>query len=312
MNQVQQTNKNQVSVMTTFLTSEAVKNKVNAIVGSKGGEKLISNLVSSVQQNPALAECERGSVVNCALAGYSLNLDFATNQAYFVPFKNSKKGITEAQFMISAKGYKQLAIRSNQYKNINVLSLKEGELKKFDRLTEEYEIEYIEDDAIREATPTTHYIAYFELNSGFRKVIIWTKQKMEVHAKTYSQAYKTDLQYNKQYSFWSKNFDEMAEKTMIRQLISKWGIMSTEIQNAYNKDMAVLDEKGNPEYVDNEQVEVVEEIVYINQEQIEILCKTLVNKNINVVDYIKSKGYEDVNAIPLEDYKKMIGELSNE
>ena len=163
-NQLQEKKLNPVSQMTTFLSSNAVKNKVNAIVGAKEGDKLISNLVSNIQQNPTLAECSQGSIVNGALAGHALKLDFALQQAYLVPFNDKKNGTKVATFMISWRGYMQLALRSGDYQKINVIELKSGELKKFDRLSEEYEIEWIEDEFERDKKESTHYIAYFELN----------------------------------------------------------------------------------------------------------------------------------------------------
>ena len=91
----------------------------------------------------------------------------------------------------------------------------------------------------------------FEYVNGFRKAIYWSKTRMENHAKKYSAGYSRDLQHGTQYTFWSKDFDSMAYKTMLRQLISKWGIMSIDIQNALESDMAVINEDGSKDYVDN-------------------------------------------------------------
>ena len=318
--QVTQTNKptNSVSKMTTFLTGSAVKQKINAIVGTKDGDKLISNLVSNIQQNPTLAECTQGSIVNGALAGHALKLDFALQQAYLVPFNDRKSGEKVATFMISWRGYMQLALRSGDYQKINVCELKEGELKKFDRLSEVYEIEWIEDEFEREKKESTHYIAYFELNNGFKKVLLWKKDKMELHAQKYSMMYQSDLKYNSKKSFWSTNFDDQAKKTLIRQLISKWGPMSTEMQTAYTQDMATIDDNGNPTYVDNvennlkvdaEEV-VVDENPTITDDKVEILCRTIISKGLNVVEFINSKGFTDVKEIKVSDYQEMIKELS--
>lgn len=317
-NQVQTKPTNQVAQMTTFLSSNAVKNKVNAIVGAKEGDKLISNLVSNIQQNPTLAECTQGSIVNGALAGHALKLDFALQQAYLVPFKDNNAGVKNAQFCIGWKGYIQLALRSGQYKHINVSELKEGELKKFNRLTEEYEIEWIEDEFERNKKETTHYVAYIELTNGFSKTLIWNKKQMQLHAEKYSASYKGDLKYNSKKSFWSLDFDSQAKKTMIRQIISKFGVMSTEMQTAYSQDMCVIDENGRPTYVDNaednmkieaEEV-VIDENPRINDDQVEILCKTIALKGLNVVEYINSKGFTDVKQIKVSDYNEMIKELA--
>jgi recombination protein RecT len=164
-----------------------------------------------------------------------------------LPFVNSKKGVTEAQFCLGYKGYIQLALRSGYYKKLNVLAIKKGELVKWDPLTETIEVNLIEDELEREQAETVGYYAMFEYLNGFVKAMYWSKQKMESHAKKYSKGYAA----RKGYTFWEKDFDGMAYKTMLRQLISKWGIMSTELQEAYEKDMATIREDGSYEYTDN-------------------------------------------------------------
>jgi recombination protein RecT len=163
-----------------------------------------------------------------------------------VPF-NSKNG-KQAQFQLGYKGYIQLAIRSGQYKKLNVLAIKKGELINYDPLNEEIDVDLIDDEVERENAETIGYYAMFEYTNGFRKSIYWSKAKMEKHALKYSMGYKA----KKGYTFWEKDFDSMAFKTMLRQLISKWGIMSVDMQNAIENDMAVIKEDGTPVYVDNE------------------------------------------------------------
>lgn len=308
---------NPVSQMTTFLSSNAVKNKVNAIVGAKEGDKLISNLVSNIQQNPTLAECSQGSIVNGALAGHALKLDFALQQAYLVPFNDKKNGTKVATFCISWRGYVQLALRSGVFKNINVSELKEGELKKFDKLSEEYEIEWIEDEYERDKKLTTHYIAYFELLNGFKKVLVWSKEKMQLHAEKYSMMYQSDLKYNNKKSFWSTDFDSQAKKTMLRQLISKYAPMSTEMSTAYNQDMATIDENGNPTYVDNlensvnvEAEEIVNDDPIITGDKVDILCQTIVMMGHDVSSYLREKGFSHISKVKQSDYEEMLKELN--
>lgn len=193
-------------------------------------------------------------------------------QYYIVPFKeNNKDGSlkrTVAQFQIGYKGYIQLAIRSGYYKKMNVLSIKDGELVKYNPLDETIEADLIEDEEKRENTATIGYYAMFEYQNGFTKTIYWSKAKMEAHAKKYSQAYRTDLKRNWKYSFWSKDFDAMAYKTMLRQLISKWGIMSVEFQTAVTNDMAVLNDiESQPQFVDNIGEETIIEAEVNNMEE---------------------------------------------
>lgn len=254
--------------LSVYLQNDAVKKQINQVVGGKNGTRFISSIVSAVQSTPALQECTSPSIVNAALLGEALNLSPSPQlgQFYMVPFDNKKKGCKEAQFQLGYKGYIQLAIRSGYYKKLNVLAIKEGELVRYDPLDEEVEVNLIEDDILREETPTMGYFAMFEYENGFRKTLYWSKKKMLAHAEKYSFAFYKNggakslelLEQGKipeddmwKYSsFWFKDFDGMALKTMLRQLISKWGIMSIDLQNAIAKDMAVIHEDGKTDYVD--------------------------------------------------------------
>lgn len=241
--------------LTAYLTQDAVKNNINQVVGGKDGQKFIASVVSAVQANPQLQECTNSSILSVALLGSSLNLTPSPQlgQFYFVPFKNTKAGVVEAQFQLGYKGYIQLAIRSGYYKKLNVLPIKEGELIRFDPLDEEIEVQLIDDEDAREKAPTIGYYAAFTYSNGFKKAIYWSRQKMQSHAEKYSQGYQKDLKNGTSFTFWSKNFDDMACKTMLRHLISRWGIMSTELQTAYENDMAVIHEDGTKTFVDTEE-----------------------------------------------------------
>lgn len=254
--------------LSVYLQNDAVKKQINQVVGGKNGTRFISSIVSAVQSTPALQECTSPSIVNAALLGEALNLSPSPQlgQFYMVPFDNKKKGRKEAQFQLGYKGYIQLAKRSGVYKKINVLSIKAGELISYNPLEEELEINLIEDDYVRENTPTIGYYAMFEEVNGYRHSIYWSKQRMLAHAEKYSFAfYKNggakslelleegkipEKDMWKYSSFWFKDFDAMAHKTMLRQLISKWGTMSIDLQNAIDKDMAVIHEDGKTDYVD--------------------------------------------------------------
>lgn len=251
-NQLQKQN-NQIT-FSAFMTSNAISNKVNQIIGDeKAGKRFVSSIISAVSNNPQLKECDNASILSGALLGESLNLSPSPQLGnyYLVPFKDKERGMI-ATFQLGYKGYIQLAIRSGQYKKLNVLAIKEGELINYDPLNEEIEVKLIENEIEREKTKTIGYYAMFEYVNGFRKTMYWSKEKMEAHALKYSQGYRSDKQKKTAYTFWSKDFDGMAYKTMLRQLISKWGIMSIEMQNAYEGDMAYIKEDGTKEYVDNE------------------------------------------------------------
>ena len=261
-------NRQQKTGLTAYLTNDAVKRQINNVVGGKNGDRFIASIVSAVQVNSDLQECTNQSILSAALLGESLKLSPSPQlgQYYMVPFKNNKKGCKEAQFQLGYKGYIQLAIRSGQYKKLNVLAIKDGELLRFDPLNEEIEVNLIDDEEAREEAKTIGYYAMFEYTNGFRKAMYWSKKKMEAHALKYSKGYAA----KKGYTFWEKDFDGMAYKTMLRQLISKWGIMSIDMQNAMESDMAVIHEDGTKDYADT----VSEENIVLDQDLQEAVEET--------------------------------------
>lgn len=219
---------------------KAINNTLN---DPERARRFTASIISAVSTNPSLQECDAGTIITAALLGESLNLSPSPQlgQYYLVPFNDSKRGCKVAQFQLGYKGYIQLAIRSGYYKKLNVISIKQGELIRFDPLNEEIEVNLIEDEETRENAETIGYYAMFEYRNGFKKALYWSKAKMQKHAETYSKGYSS----RKGYTFWEKDFDGMAYKTMLRQLISKWGIMSIEMQNAITNDMGVLTENEN-------------------------------------------------------------------
>ena len=229
---------------TAYLSTDAVRNQINATLGGEGGQHFIAALVSCVSSTPGLKDCSNASIVAGGLLGESLKLSPlpTLGQYYLVPFGG------KAQFVLGYKGMIQLAARSGQYLKINVLAIKEGELVKYDALNEEIEVNLIPDEEKRENAPTVGYYAMFEYLNGFRKTLYWSKAKMEKHAERYSAGYKA----HKGYTFWEKDFDEMAKKTLLRQLISKWGVMSVDLQTAYISDGAAIKSDLTPEIIEVE------------------------------------------------------------
>lgn len=214
----------------------------NALNDAAREKKFISSVISASTVNPVLQECTPNSVLSAALLGESLNLcpSPQLGQYYFVPYdmaekKNGKptgRKVKVAQFQLGYKGYIQLALRSGYYKKLNVMSVKKDELIHWDPMDEEISLKLIDDDEQREKAETIGYFAMFEYLNGFHKAMYWSRKKMEAHALKYSKGYAA----KKGYTFWEKDFDAMAYKTMLRQLISKWGIMSTELQTAFEND----------------------------------------------------------------------------
>ena len=236
------------------LQSKAIQNLINNTLGDpQRARNYVTAISSAVAVNPDLQLCDPFTIINASLVGESLGLSPSPQLGhyYMVPFNDKNRGKV-ATFQMGYKGYIQLAMRSGYYKKLNVVAIKEGELVKYDPLNEEIEVNLIEDDEVREELETIGYYAMFEYLNGFRKTMYWSKKKMHAHAMKYSQGYKADIQKGTNWTFWSKDFDGMAFKTMLRQLISKWGIMSIELQKAFESDMGVIHTDNKVEYIDND------------------------------------------------------------
>lgn len=262
------TQKKQQPKFSVAIQSESYKKLINNTLGDpKRAAKFITAITSAVSNNPALQECDASTILSAGLLGEGLNLSPSPQlgQYYLVPFNDTKNKRKVAQFQLGYKGYIQLAIRSGQYKKLNVLAIKEGELIRYNPLDEEIEVQLIDDEEAREAAPTVGYYAMFEYTNGFKKTMYWSKKKMEAHALKYSKGYAA----KKGYTFWEKDFDAMAYKTMLRQLISKWGIMSIEMQSAIDADMAVIHEDDSKDYVDFNESPVSDDVVEVEAEVIE-------------------------------------------
>lgn len=255
---------------TDYIVQEKITKKIYELVGGKNSQRFITAVVSAVTSNSDLSNCRFDTIIAGALLGESLQLSPSPQLGhyYLVPYNIKRKDAKGqdywekvAQFQLGYKGYIQLAIRSGNYKKINVLELKEGELKEFDLMSEEIKVNLIQDDELREQKKTIGYYAMFEYLNGFKKAIYWSKNKMLAHADKYSPAFnkkgyelleagkvKKEDEY-KYSSHWYKNFDDMAKKTMLRQLISKWGVMSIEMREAFEKDETIQNVDGTYNYV---------------------------------------------------------------
>lgn len=266
-NEIQAKTKNDIG-FTTYMTNLKVQQKVNEIIGDeKRGARFIASIISAVNSNPLLRECDNASILSGALLGESLSLSPSPTlgRVYLVPFKDKERGMV-AQFILGYKGYLELAMRSGQYKDINVMEIREGEYKGRNKETGNPTFEFIEDDDEREKKKIIGYMATFTLVNGFTKTIYKTQKQMEEHALQYSNGYRSDKKKGTSYTFWSKDFTSMAFKTLLRQLISRWGILSIELQQAYDGDMAVINEDGTRDYVDNQVEDIPFEIVEQPQE----------------------------------------------
>ena len=254
------------------ITTKGYQTLINNTLGDpQRARRFVSAITSAVAVNPALQECEAGTILAGALLGESLNLSPSPQlgQYYLVPFKSKAKydrqgnllspEVIKAQFVLGYKGYIQLALRSGAYADLDVMDIKQGEYLGKDPMTGKPRFSFIEDDDERDRLETIGYMAYFEYLNGFRKVVYWSREKMLSHADKYSPAFSAkafqDIQDGKiaekdmwRYSsFWYKNFDDMAKKTLLRHIISRWGVMSIEMQTAFERDSSVseIGEKGD-------------------------------------------------------------------
>lgn len=240
-------------LMNSMLDGEKLRGRFNELLGNRSAQ-FVSSLVSMVNadQNLQRAFYEAPmTVIQAGLkaAAFDLPIDQNLGYAYIVPFKNNKKDADgnwsskmEATFILGWKGMHQLALRTGAYKTINVVDIRDGELKSYNRLTEEVDIEFIEDDDLRESKPIIGYLGYYRLVNGAEKTIYMTVKQIENHEKKFRKG---------QYmgKGWKDDFDAMARKTVYRKLIGKWGVMSIQYQTA--QEGATLADQMREEYIDD-------------------------------------------------------------
>lgn len=262
----QQSTKTKHIKFSVAIQTDAYKNMINQTLGDPNeAKKFVSNISTAVSANPKLQVCDAGSIISAGLAANSLGLPInqALGFAYILPFRCKERDengneywVDKAQFQIGYKGLIQLCLRSGQYKKIGVKPVHKGETQGRD----EFGDEIIKFDQKFDNEPVVGYFAYFQLVNGAAMTSYKTVEECEKHGQKYSKSYK---------GLWTTNFDTMAMKTTLKLLLSKYGIMSTEMQNAIRYDQAVintLDGKEVVDYVDNPNAdedtgEIVEEEV---------------------------------------------------
>lgn len=248
---IKETEKKSVNlVLNSILDGEKMRSRFDELLG-KRTPQFISSLVSMVNADANLQQAFYESpmtVIQSALkaATFDLPIDQNLGYAYIVPFRNNKKNADgtwtkkmEASFILGWKGMHQLALRTGAYKTINVTDVREGELKSYNRLTEDVEINFIEDDDVREATPIIGYVGYYRLVNGAEKTIYMTKKQMENHEKKFRKG-------DYMGKGWKDDWNSMALKTIYRKLIGKWGVMSIDYQS--HGDAVALANQMEQEY----------------------------------------------------------------
>jgi recombination protein RecT len=224
----------QVSVtalVNDMLDRDGMRKRFDELLG-KRAPQFISSIVSMVNADKNLQQAFYESpmtVIQSSLkaAMFDLPIDQSLGYAYIVPFKNYKKDIgakkMEATFIFGWKGMHQLALRTGAYKTINVVDVREGELKSYNRLTEEVDIDFVEDEDAREALPVIGYVGYYRLINGAEKTVYMSVKAITAHEKKFRKG-------EYQGKGWRDDWDAMARKTVYRILIGKWGVMSIDYQ----------------------------------------------------------------------------------
>ena len=223
--------------VSAFLENDKVKEKFNNVLG-KNSSAFLSSVLTVLSQNELLAKASKESVYSAALMSATLNLPINQNLgfAYIVPFKG------QASFQLGYKGYLQLAQRSGQFKTISATPIYEGQIISKNPLTG-YEFDFEN----RDSDKVIGYAAYFELLNGFNKTYYMSVEDITSHAKKYSQTFK------KGFGVWKDNFESMAQKTVLKLLLSKYAPLSVEMQKAVVSDGAVINDVDtlDVDYVDN-------------------------------------------------------------
>lgn len=233
-----------------------------------GDKKLMtrftSDIMAAVTATPALKNCDPASVVAAGLQCSALNLSTSPSmgEAWIIPYGD------KATFQLGKNGLVQLAIRTGLYRDIDTMEVRQGEYKGRDKRTGKPVFEFIEDDEVREELPIVGYLAWFEMTNGFTKSVYFSHEKMLKWAARYSQAFDiklyakyvtyqktgsgmTDAELRKCSSPWYERFDSMAEKTVLRQLLTKWGAKSRDFIAALEQDIQAEEAQSDGGFFEN-------------------------------------------------------------
>lgn len=263
--QAQQTQKQSVAaIMNGMLDSSGIKTRINELLKERAPQ-FVGSMVSLVNATPQMQQAFREAPMTIIQAGlkaatYGLPVENSLGFGYILPFKNKQSDGSyrmEAQFLIGYKGLLQLALRTGAYSKINVVDVRESELKSWNRLTEDIEIEFIEDDAEREAKPIIGYCGYMRLVNGMEKIVYWSVERIAAHEKRHRKG-----QY--QSPVWRTDPQSMSRKTVLRDMISHWGILSIDYRIAA-PDVVALAENTLQGNLDDDDTPIID----IAQEQVE-------------------------------------------
>lgn len=249
-----------------YLSQDNVKKRFHEVLGKKAPQ-FMTSITNAIGANSSLQKCDANSILSSALvaATYDLPIDSNLGFSALVPYWDNKSKTFNAQFQMMYKGFVQLAIRSGAYEDMNVSEVYEDELKSYNPITGE--IDLVTDFTLctqRKEGNTDKivgYYAWFKLLTGFKKGLYMSVEECKKHATTYSQSYKKDLEKNSANSKWTTDFEAMAKKTVLKLLLSKWGVLSVDMQRAIVDDQKVFDEEGEESYADNPESEAAQDVI---------------------------------------------------
>jgi recombination protein RecT len=256
----------------TLFAKEGVKAKFEEMLGKKA-QGFITSVLQIVASSDMLKNADPMSIYNSAAVAATLDLPLNNSLgfAYIVPYNQKQSDgsyKTVAQFQIGYKGFKQLALRSGQFLTIHATDVREGEIKKYDRLTGEMTFDWIENTNERLKKKVVGYVSYFRLVNGYSQTYYMTIEELTAHGKKYSQTFK------KGFGLWKDDFENMCLKTVSKLNLSKNAPLSVEMQKAVMVDQAVIKDPAgdNLEYSDHEEVVIDKEA-----ERVQLMladCKT--------------------------------------
>lgn len=275
----QAASKSVAALLNSMLDRDGYKKRFDELLGARAPQ-FVSSIVSLVNADKNLQRAfyeAPVTVIQSALkaATFDLPIDPNLGYAYIVPFNNktdSGQKRMEATFIMGYKGMNQLALRTGVYKTINVIDVREGELKSYNRLTEEIDLDFVEDEEERDRLPIIGWVGYFRLINGTEKTIYMTRKQIEAHEKRHRKG---------QYmgKGWREDFDSMAMKTVFRRLIGKWGLMSIDYQKADRATLMAADAIAKGNFDDEDES---------HQNEIEA--------NYETVEDETQEGYEEVSS----------------
>ena len=226
-----------------YLALPAYRDRFHEVMGKRAPQFMAA--IVSLSQTQNLREADPKSVIGAAMTAATLDLPVnpTLGMAHVVAYADNT-GRKVAQFQLGYKGLIQLAQRSGQYKRLNAGAVNAEVFAGYD-IVGEPTLDWSQFDPTKEVAG---YFCAFETLNGFQKVVYWTKAQVEAHAKRFSKAYAKGFKS----SPWFTDFDSMATKTVIKNALTKWGIMSVEMQKIATHDQAVMkDVDAEPEFLDN-------------------------------------------------------------